>query len=354
MKSDLVDLFMVYGEDSFLVEQAVTRLVSRISAALGSDILVETIDCSEAEVESIIAEVLSPSLFARKRITILKHLSLTGKSRLNRMIENMLSEGIPQGQFLIIVPERIDKRLKVSKLLERKAEVYELPRLGHEGLVEWIMGRFRELDKVSNRNVAEMLLDLKGEDDTRVIDSEIEKIVTYVGNRRRIEVGDVESVTGKTSTEHVFDLIRKVASHDVAGALETLGSLLMIGESPIGIVYLLTREVKSLLQVHLFLKDTGIKIRSDLDYSSFAQTILPSFREWVEDSHLPQRDTFIHQKAYAIYRRFVEASGFSLSELVDLLDALIEINVDLVSTSMDARILIENFIISLGACEKMT
>ncbi len=352
MSFGLVNLFVVFGEDAFLVEQALSRLVARISDALGGDVSLESLDCNEAGVETILAEVLTPSLFAQRRIVTLKHLVLGGKSRFNAVIENLLDRDIPEGQFLILVPDRIDRRLKVAKLLEKQAEIYELPRLGHDGLVEWIIDRFRELGKVATRNVAELLLDLKGEDDTRAINSEIEKIVTYVGERERVKATDVEAVAGKTRSEHVFDLISKVALHDVAGALETLAGLFMTGESPIGIVYLLAREIKALLQVHLFLRDRGLKIGSNLDYSGFVRTLLPEFRNWVEESKIPHRDSLIRQKPYAIYRRFVEAAGFDLGELVDLLDALVEINLELVTTTIDPRILIENFVISVGGCQE--
>jgi len=348
------NIFLVFGEDEFLVEQALARLIRDIAAAIGFEPQVETIDCSETAVEDFVAQILSPSLFAEQRISVVKHLVLTGRSRLTSEIETLISEELPQGQFLVLMPRKIDKRLKIFKLLEQKGKVLELPSLGHEGLVEWIIDRFKELGKTVGRDAAEMILDLKGEEDTRALNSEVEKLAIYVGKRPKVTVSDVEAIVGKTKTEHVFELIRQVTLKDITAALGTLDGLLKVGESPLGIILLLSREVKALIQVRLFLKDTGLSLRRDPGYNEFVRTMLPKFRDWIANNRVPERFTFTRYKPYAIYRRFVEALGFELSRLVDLLDALVDINAALVSTSIDPRILIENFLFSVGGCEKKT
>ena len=213
---------------------------------------------------------------------------------------------------------------------------------------------YQQIEQMGINNIRVRCLDLKGEDDTRVLDSEVEKVSTYAGRRSRIEIADVEEVVGKTKTEHVFELIHQVTAGDVTSAFETFNGLLATGESPLGVVFLLAREVKALIQVRLFLRDSGIRLERDPGYNRFVRDLLPPFREWIEHNRVPERDTFIRQKPYAVYRRFVEAIGFELRRLVDLLDALVEINAALVSTSISPRILIENFILSMGRCEKVS
>lgn len=340
-------IYLVFG-DSFLVEDALGRLLASLRAGSGGDLAIETVDAKEQGTDGVIAEIMSPSLFSLNKVTIVKGFELSSRSKLTRELEKCIAAGLAPGQFLVLVPNKTDKRLRIIKAVAKQGGLMELPGLSHDGLREWIVDRFRGEGKTIAPAVAEALIELKGEDDLRAVNSEVEKIVTYVASRKRIDQADVEALVGRSKTEKVWELIGLVAAREVGDSLETLGDLLEASESPIGIIYLLSREVRWLIQARLFLADQHLRWDASMQFPQFRRLLLPKIKAWVEANAIPAEATFLRQNPYAAYRRFQEAAGFSLSGLTRLLALLLDANVQLVSTSVKPRVVLERVVASLS------
>lgn len=347
MATQSKQVFLIFGDDSFLAELKCAEIIDSIRRSSAAPPLVQTVDCEEAQLGKLSEEISSLSLFG-STITVAKHFSISAGSKMLAELQSLFERPPMPGSFLILLPDRVDKRLRVFKTMLEQAYVYEIERLDHAGLVRWILKRFDELGKVASVQVAEALLELKGEVDTRMVDSEIQKLAAYTGERREVTPADVEAVVGRLPTDRIFELVGKVANKDRTGAMNVLQGLIEGGESPIGMVILLAREVRSLIQVHLYIKERAKRLRPGITYSEFARTVLEDFREWAQEMGISDKDGFFSQKPYAIYMRFVEAAGFELAHLIDLLDRLLEINRLLVSSSVDAKLLVEMLLASMG------
>lgn len=347
MSTQSKQIFLIFGEDEFLVERKCQKIVDSISSSLAVPPFLQVIDCGETQPGRLTEEVSSLSLFGCS-VTIVKHFSISAGSRMLSEIESIFEIPLAPGKFLILLPERVDKRLKAYKLMSQKSCVFEIAKMDRNRLITWIIKRFDELDKKVSPEVAEILVELKGGEHTRLIDSEIQKIVAYIGEGKEVTPPDVEAVVGPPPADRVFELIGKVAKKDRLGALNALESLIETGESPIGIVILLSREIRWLIQAHLYLKDRSRRLRPDITYAEFHKTVLEDLRNWLEANGISEKGSLIGQRPYAIYVRFVEAAGFELEYLTELLDRLLEINTSLVSSSMDAKVLLTMLIASIG------
>jgi DNA polymerase-3 subunit delta len=340
-------IYLVFGDD-FLVEDALSRLLGSLRARAGQDLAIETVDAREQGTDGVIAEIMSPSLFSLNKVTVVRNFDLGGRSRLTSELERCVTSGLAPGQFLVLVPKKTDRRLRIVKAIAKQDGLIEVPGLSAEGLRQWIIERVADENKTIASNIAEMVIELKGEDDLRAIDSELLKLITYVGARKQITEADVEALVGRSKTEKVWELIGHVAVKDVAQGLETLGDLLQASESPIGIVYLLAREIRWLIQAKLFLKEEHLAWDSAMQFGQFNKLVLPRFKSWVEASGVPPEVTFVRQKPFAAYRRFQEAAGFSIPDLNQLLEQLLDANVRLVSTSVRPRVVLERVVASLS------
>lgn len=340
-------IYLVFGDD-FLVEDALARLLGSLRATAGKDLAIEAVDAKEQGTDGVIAEIMSPSLFSLNKVTVVKSFDLAGRSKLTSELEKYVTAGLAPGQFLVLVPGKVDKRLKIVKAIGKQGGLIELPGLSHDGLRTWIVERFEDQGKAIASGIAEALIELKGEDSLRTVASEIDKLVTYVGGRKRVTSADTEALVGRSKTETVWQLIGHVAAREVAEGLETLGDLLEASESPIGIVYLLSREIRWLIQAKIFLAEERLRWDPDMQYGQFSKVVLPRFKAWVETNDIPPEVTFARQKPFAAYRRFQEAETFSLADLTRLLEGLLEANVQLVSTSINSRVVLERVVASLG------
>ncbi len=345
------NIYLIFGEDGYLVEQGLRRVLGVIRSEVGSnggeDLEVDIVDCKEAGIAGMVAEMATPSLFSTCRATVLKHFRLEGKSKVADELGQFLAGGVPQGQFVILLPDKVDKRLKVVKSIARQGEMIELNRLSNDGLRDWIVERFTEEGKSASRDVAEALIDLKG-DDLRTLNSEIDKTVSYVGENPRVTPKDIEVLVGRSRTEQAFELITSVLSQNVGEALEILKDLLDTNQSPISMIYRLSSAVRGLVIMKLFCEEESVKWSPNSSFPQFRGAVLPKYAEWVEAKGIDRGDALLRANPYFTYSRFKEGAGLKLKDLIDLLDKLLEANAQLVSTSVNATVVLERVIAGVG------
>jgi DNA polymerase-3 subunit delta len=337
------DTYLIFGDDEYLVEEALSRVIGLLRGRHGEDLAVETVDYKDQGIGGLAEEIDSPSLFARNKVTVLKRFSLTSSGKTASEIEKYAASRLPEGQYLVMVPDRVDKRLRLARAVAGKGGMIECNHLSGEGLAAWILERFSEEGKTVSSDVAETLIDLKGED-LRAIDSEVAKAVTYAGDNRRITRKDIELLVGRSRTERVFELVTQVITRRTAEALEILSDLLDANESPIGIVYLLSQEVRRLLLIHLFLREADGRPGEDLGFGLFKTQVLPRYEAFTEAAGIPRKEASLNRKPYFLYMRFKECGGFALADLIDLMESLFEANTLLVSSSESPRVVLERVI----------
>ena len=94
-----VGAYLIFGEDDYLVEKALEKVLSRIERHAGS-LTVETVDCRESGIGRVIEEMLSPSLFSINKVTVLKNLRLSADSKLTSEVEKCLEESDGRSWFV--------------------------------------------------------------------------------------------------------------------------------------------------------------------------------------------------------------------------------------------------------------
>lgn len=341
------NVYLVFGKDEFLVEEMLVTLLAKIRAALGEEPVVETVDCEEGRADEVLAEIVSPSLFAANKINVLKHLRFGRHRKLVSEIEKCVSEGLVPGQILVLVSAEVDKRLKLVKTVNKMGGLIQVPDMDPEARERWVMRKFKDLGVSVNRDVAQLLLDLK--DDMRAIASEIEKVVTYAGDANVVTMGDIEAVVGRTKHEKVYELTRAVIMRDPATALGLLAELLdRPDESAIGLLYRISREIRCLVQMRMFLDNTHNGWGENMQFGMFKNVVYPRFEAWLNEAGISRRDSYMWMRPYGVYMRFKEGAGFEVSALVAFLDGLLRANVELVSTSVPPRVVLEKLISMLG------
>ncbi len=357
-------IYLIFGEDGYLVEEGLRRVLgvirSRVetggallegggllSGGAGSELEVDTVDCKDAGIAGMVAEMATPSLFSTSKATVLKNFKLEGKSKVAEELGQFLSGGVAPGQFVILLPDKVDKRLKVVKSIAKQGEMIEFARLSDDGLRDWVIERFTEEGKEASRDVAEALIDLKGYD-LRTLDSEIAKAVTYVGESPRVTPKDLEVLVGRSRTEQAFELISSVLAQNVGEALEILKDLLDTNQSPISMIYRLSSAARGLVIMKLFCNEESVKWSPNSSFPQFRGAVLPKYTEWVEARGIDRGDALLRANPYFTYSRFKEGAGLKLEALIDLMDRLLEANAQLVSTSVNATVVLERVIAGVG------
>jgi len=144
----------------------------------------------------------------------------------------------------------IDKRKKFYKLIEGIGEAREFKRFSQweqDKALAWIVNRVKVYGKKISGKAANMLIDIVGLG-LRMLDKEIEKIATFIGERGTIEEGDVSRLASSGEADS-FALSNAVRNKNVKEAMESLERLFRDNEDPHMIIGMLASLYRMLLQV---------------------------------------------------------------------------------------------------------
>ena len=121
---------------------------------------------------------------------------------------------------------------------------FEIP----QNLAAWIEKRARQHGGEIDRKAAAQLAQGIG-GDLRRLDSEIRKLITYVNGARPIKEEDVSRLVSALMEASVFDLVDALGRRDGTRAMRELHRLLDLGENALGLLAMITRQFRLLIQV---------------------------------------------------------------------------------------------------------
>ena len=142
---------------------------------------------------------------------------------------------------------------RIRETMGQYCGIVELARVQEGEAVRWIS------DYCASRGVgvkieadgARELVDALGSD-MMMISNELEKMILYVGEKKRITLGDVETMVLAAKQRSLYELTDAISSKQRVRALEVLNAILMSGEgeeAAIGYIYLLAKTFRQMLVI---------------------------------------------------------------------------------------------------------
>lgn len=153
-----------------------------------------------------------------------------------------------------------DGRKKATTLLKKKAATVVFDYLNDAELSKWVNRRLRPLDKKLTRTALSTLSFMAGRDLTR-LSTELDKLVAYAGDRAEITEDDVREIVPASLEYNVFELVNRLLEGKIDEAQRMVNTLLQSGQTTIGLLAMLTRQLRQLAHMRLAL-DAGESIES--------------------------------------------------------------------------------------------
>jgi len=159
---------------------------------------------------------------------------------------------------LVLEAEKLDQRTKLAKMLEKNALVVSMELAGGgdedkrraaaiEAAMPIALEMARDAGVSLDEDAAEELVTiLNGE--LAGIRTEIAKLATYAGARKRVTLEDVDAVVVSEQRYSVWQLADMLAARDRQRAMVFLDSLLREGEDPIGLLGALAWMYRKLIE----------------------------------------------------------------------------------------------------------
>jgi len=359
-------VFAVVGSDEGEVKRRASELMVQLTPEQGAEFGVDTVDGMADNAEQAVQRirqaneaVLTLPFFGRDKLVWLKNVNFLADTAAGRSasvlealedLKGVLAGGLPDGVRFLLSATDVDKRRSFYKSLGKFAVVEQFDRIdpakpGWEEEVQSIVRRLAsELDLKFEPEALEIFVRLAGVDG-RQLRNELEKIDIYLGEKRTVTTDVVQALVAKSTSGVIWELGACISKRRLGESLALLDQLIFQGETPMGILYAaIIPTVRNLLVT----KDLLVRHRIKPPQAPFQfNSILSKLPESAIE-HLPRRkDGGIN--AYALGLAACEAHRFQLTELIDGLQACLKANIQLVTTQLEAKLILSQLLVKLIA-----
>ena len=244
-------IYCLYGEEEYLKRSYKNRLIEAIS---GDDTMnVSRFSEKEAEIPAIIEAAETMPFFADYRLVIVEDSGLF-KREADKLVEYL--DHVPETTVIIFAESQMDKRSRLYKKVNTVGCAVEMTKQSEKELQTWILRILKQEGKQISGRAMELFLEMAG-DSMENIRMELEKLISYMGDREGIMPEDVQALCTPQISGQIFDMIGAVAARRQQEALKLYYDLLTMKEPPMRILFLIARQFNQLLQV----KEAAAKTR---------------------------------------------------------------------------------------------
>ncbi|MDR3601645.1 MAG: DNA polymerase III subunit delta [Desulfosporosinus sp.] len=255
-RGKIAPVYLWHGEDRFLIQEALQVLKSFYFMTDPSGSGIELVSAKELSPAAIVERANTSSFFAN-RLVVVEEVTYfqDGQTTDLELFGDYFSNPNPS-TCLLFIAESVHRGRKFYKALDRAGEILEFcaPKRPQEWLT-WVQLELKLREKSMDTQVATQFIEWAGHH-TGVLSQELDKLVIFMGDRKKITLEDIKSLTPRALEASIFDLLDAVAARTSAKALQTLHEVLR-EEHPLKVLALLVRQVRLLLGCNAWRRQGG-------------------------------------------------------------------------------------------------
>jgi DNA polymerase III subunit delta len=260
--------YVFMGDEAFFRKRCRDAILEHLVPADVRELSVYDMDLAEVDLQQVLDQARTPSLMSPFQVFFIrgvKGLYSRGKHDDEfAAIEDYFKNPNPDA-LLIFVADHIsipadarrmdltdkERYERIRETLGEYCTVLEFARVDEGDAVKWATDTAgAEGVKLDNDAAHELVDSLGG--DMMMVASELEKLVLFAGDKKRITLGDVETLVLAAKQRSFYELTDAISSRDRARALGVLDAILSTGdgdEAAIGHLYMLSRTFRQMLVI---------------------------------------------------------------------------------------------------------
>ena len=215
-------VYFLYGPEAYLIEEQVQRLLDRTLSEKERGFNLHLFSGEEHSGREIVQAAQTVPMFSRYRFVLVKEADRLGEEDVETM-SKYLHKPSPT-TCLVLSGQTLGSWKGYRPAIEKIGKIVEYPRLKGRTLMSWVAKRMEERGKVLSNEAAEYLVDMVG-DHLQGLDNMVEQAFLTVGERRKVEVSDVEGIVSDIKINTVFDLTEAIGQQNLEKALGILGKV---------------------------------------------------------------------------------------------------------------------------------
>jgi DNA polymerase-3 subunit delta len=265
--------YVLLGDEAYLNERCrraiLDTLIDAGSGPAMRDFALAEIDLAETNIFEALDRAQTPSLMAPYQVLFLRNLKTlyTRGAKKDEFAALDAYGRSPNPQALLVfvadhlhLPSDLrrmdmqdkDRYERIRETLGDWCGMVELVRVEESDAMRWLVVEAEKRGSALEVDAARELTDALGAD-LMLMASELEKLLLYTGERRRITLGDVETMVLGAKQRSLYELTDAISAKDRPRALALLQGLLNASdggeESAIGHLYMLARTFRQMLVI---------------------------------------------------------------------------------------------------------
>lgn len=260
--------YIFIGDEAFFRKRCRDSILQHLVPAEVRELSLYDMDLAEVELREVLDRARTLSLMAPFQVFFVRGVkNLYGRGKHEEeftAIEEYFKNPNPDA-LLIFVADHIsipadarrmdltdkERYERIRETLGEFIPVLEFARVEEGDAVKWAIETANaEGVKLDNDAARELVDSLGG--DMMMVANELEKLVLFVGEKKRITLGDVETLVLAAKQRSFYELTDAISAHDRGRALTVLDAILSTGdgeEAAIGHLYMLSRTFRQMLVI---------------------------------------------------------------------------------------------------------
>ena len=235
------NLYLIYGEEDYLKLQYKNKLIAALVNE-GDNMNFSKYEDNGINTAQIIDQAETMPFFAEHRVILIEN-SGFGK-KMPEDLGNYLST-IPEFTVFIFVEPTADKRGKLYKAAKAAGRDIEINMPNEAVLAKWVGAQLNAAGKQMKKDAWSQFLNMTHESMDNM-SRELEKLITYVGDRNQITIDDVNAICIAKVETKIFDMLNAISAKDMVKTMDLYQDMLSAKEPPMRILTMIVRQFRQM------------------------------------------------------------------------------------------------------------
>ena len=234
------------GVEPWYVDHALNAIAAHALGGASKDFNYDRLRAEDAGAEVVVGRAETLPVMAKRRVVAVSDIDKWKAGEHDKLLAYVKNPS--KSTVLLLASSKLDRRTNFAKTLEGLKQVWRFRKLERNELAKALTAHAKKHGKKLAPAAAEEMVVRAGED-LRLLLTELEKLVAYVGDGDTIGEADVAAATAGAGMSDVFAYADSLGRGDLARSLERLQVMLDAGTSAFELIGGLAWHFRTLIRV---------------------------------------------------------------------------------------------------------
>jgi DNA polymerase-3 subunit delta len=251
-KGSLQPIYYFFGEDYYLLQNALDSISKAVSPFITSDFDKEIFYGDKKPLGEVLDFASAFPFGSKKKLIVFKQFEKVKDKKL--LVDYAASPA--DFTVLVLIHNGIITHLSSEpyKSLGKYNFIYEAKELKGKNLLKWLVSHVEKKEKSISQENAQLLIDISGESRS-MLENQVEKIITFMSEEKEISLSHIQSLSTRLKQFSIFDLQNAIGNKEKDKAINIAFNLLENSAEPVFIVAMLTRYFTGVSRVNELTKE---------------------------------------------------------------------------------------------------